>query len=117
MSRSYEMAIKVGGIKKEKFHAVMDFLEGEWFRDEALDIRHKFEFGFLDNSDGATVNFQIIQQLSLCGGETEDEFGERIYEGILEINEIDFSMELEATYLDDLPFETYYFGTATPEDE
>ena len=110
MSKNYEMVVEVRGIKKEKFHAVIDFLEEAWFDEVADDIRDEFDNGILNNSDGLTVDFEICQAGFLCGGESDMEFGERLYKGIRTINKAKCKMKLVSMYLEDPPTETFNFG-------
>ena len=109
MSRAYEMEIRVEGIKKDKIDAVLDFLEDAWFDEVADDTRMEIENGICDNPDG-TIDFSMRQVGYLCGGEGENEWAERMYKGIREINDAKCKVEVEAVYLEDPPCETYSFG-------
>ena len=86
MSRSYEMEVRAGKIRKDKFNAVLDYLKKIWFEDNAEDVRMEFERGELDSGDG-TVEFSIWEPGYLTGGDGEEEWAERVYTKIREINE------------------------------
>ena len=95
MSRSYEMAIEISGIKKEKRKQVRKAVEREWNM-EVFDCDGKDAFA--------------SGQGSLCGGESEEEFSQRMARAIWQANGGYCEVTVEAAYLDELPYETYSFG-------
>lgn len=95
MSRSYDMAIEIAGIKKEKKEAVKAAVEKEW----NVEIFH---------FDGR--NAFASGQGSLCGGESEEEFSQRMAKAVWKANGRYCEVTVKATYLDELPYETYFFG-------
>ena len=95
MSRSYEMAIEISGITKEKRKRVKEAVESEW-NVEVFDFNGKDAFA---SGYG-----------SLCGGESEEEFSQRVARAIWQANGGYCEVTVKATYLDGLPYETYFFG-------
>jgi hypothetical protein len=95
MSRSYDMAIELSGIKKEKRKQVREAVEKEW-NVELFDFDGKDAFA---NGYG-----------SLCGGESEEEFSQRLARAVWQANGGYCEVTVKATYLDELPYETYFFG-------
>jgi len=93
MSRLYEMSLVVRG-------AAVD----ENTISEAADEHWNFE-------DWSSYNKEISAhgQSNLCGGETEEEFAQRLTESIWKANGKFCEVEVIATYLEDLPHENYLF--------
>jgi len=109
MSRSYDMQIRVCGIKEENFESVVNFLEEVWWRGDVADVKDTFENNRDDITEPDGISFFMCEQGSLCGGEGEDEFAERVYDGLKEI-EPDIRITINAVYLDDPPMTEYSFG-------
>ena len=95
MSRSYEMAIEVSGIKKERRKSVLKAVRKKWNIEVVDSGRH----GIFLSGEG-----------SLCGGESEEEFARRLSRAIWQVNGGYCEVTIKATYLDELPYETYSFG-------
>ncbi len=93
MSRYYNMAVTITGAAHERVDAVKEAAAAEWsFDDWQLDPK-----GVLTASADDR----------LCGGETEDEFVERLTKAIWTANGSFCEVEVNATYLEDLPCETH----------
>jgi hypothetical protein len=93
MSRAYDMYLQVAQFQPERregikaaARAIWDF---EWFCD--------------------APTLEGFGESSLCGGEREDQFADRLAKGIWAANGGFCSVIVTATYLDDLPKETYEF--------
>ncbi len=92
MSRYYTMAVTITGAARDRVDAVKQAAEAEWTFDDWL-----LDDGVLTSpADG-----------SLCGGETEEEFTERLAKAIWTANDGYCRVEVRATYLDQMPFETH----------
>lgn len=94
MSRFYEMAIDVFGIAQGKNKKIHHAVEKEWT------IEH-FDF----RKGSAT----FVGQGNLSGGESEDEFAERVAHSIWKANGAYCKVQVKATYLEELPFEIHSF--------
>ena len=97
MSRSYEMTVRIRGANPDRVEVVKEAA--------------RFEWGFndwypLDHPDDAQ-NFAADAQSSLCGGETEEEFAERLARAVWEANGGYCEVEVQAVCLDDIPYESY----------
>ena len=95
MARFYNMEIDVSGFRKGKRKSIHEAVEKEWPIDS---------FDFHDQSAlfGGEGN--------LCGGESEEEFARRITYAVWKTNGAYCEVNVKATYLEELPFETYSFG-------
>ena len=92
MSRSYSMSVCVNGYQPDREDAITNAANGEWdFTDQS-----EHESTLCASGDG-----------QLCGGETEEEFTERLSLAIWKANGAFCEVSLEATYLDELPYESY----------
>jgi len=109
MSRSYDMQIRVYGVKEENFESVVNFLEEVWWRGDVAEIKDIFENNRDDITKPDGISFFMCEQGILCGGEGEDEFAEKVYIGLTEI-EPDIRVKIHAVYLDDPPSTEYSFG-------
>lgn len=96
MSRHYNMNISVQNIKDEKMkNRIVEILKENW--------------------DGTGSWYPELEELNfwgednLCGGEGEDEFAERIAKELCKIS-TDLELDVHATYLEDLPYNTYSFS-------
>ncbi len=92
MSRSYNMAVTITGAARERVGAVKEAANAEW----------SFDDWFLD--DGVLT---ASADDRLGGGETEDEFVARLAVAIWTANGSFCKVEVNATYLEDLPCETH----------
>ena len=94
MSRLYEMAIEI------RHFDVM-------CRDEIVEAaRREWPFG-LEGSNNTVI--QGDGEDVLYGGESEEEFSERLAKAIWAANHGFCPVIVRATYLEDLPFEEYFF--------
>jgi hypothetical protein len=96
MSRRYSMAFSIEGHKKDNVDLIIVALERIWNIDDnpLVDDERIVAFG-----DG-----------SLCGGEMENEFAQRVADAVWKANEGKCRVEVNATCLEDLPSETYILG-------
>ncbi len=92
MSRSYDMQVEITGLDPSREEAVKKAAESQW----------SFE-GWFQNADRLIASGTD----SLCGGESEEEFVERLTRAIWTANGKFCPVEVRATYLDDLPHETH----------
>ena len=94
MSRSYSMHVRVRDVAPERIQRVKQAANDAW----DFDDWHEWENSISSCAD-----------VSLCGGETEDEFAERLAKAIWAANGGYCDVEVVATYLENLPCETYSF--------
>jgi hypothetical protein len=92
MSRSYEMQVEITGLDPSREEAVKKAAELEW----SFESWPPYDDKLLAYGEGR-----------LCGGESEEEFVERLTHAIWKANGKFCPVEVRATYLDDLPHETY----------
>jgi len=97
MSRYYQMSIAVDDVSKKEHTTCLGVCHEEWgSEDEYLTRWNKDNPNFFTESNG-----------SLCGGESEEEFAHRITNAIWKALGRFISVRIEATYLEDLPCESY----------
>lgn len=92
------MDINVEKFDKEKYDDIKDAIEKEWILD------HDFQ-----SSDDKHTSAMFAGESSLCGGEGEDEFAKRVAKSIMKANGGPCEVSVQATFLEDLPHESYYF--------
>ena len=95
MSRYYNMSVAITGAVANRVDAVKQAAKAEW------------EFDDWQEFDGvltASINGR------LCGGETEDQFAERLAKSVWAANCGPCRIDVIATYLEDLPCEEFSFG-------
>ena len=95
MGRYYNMAVTIAGANSEQIEAVKQAAKAVW----------PFDEWFLDIDGRLTASADA----SLCGGETEEEFAQRLATAIWAANGDYCQVEVNATYLDQQPYETYCF--------
>ena len=102
MSRSYNMFVRITNFNQDNKDQIQEAAENEWggLGDNWYIHENEDEIQMSSESDG-----------SLCGGEGEEEFSERIAKAIWEANGGFCKVEVSATYLEDLPCETYFFDS------
>lgn len=98
MSRYYEMDIEVSGIVPDKMDEILDVIRDEWNIDDVY-----------EQSDTC---LNVIGRSTLSGGETEEEFSRRLSQEIWRVNGQFCKVIVRATYLEELPYETYTFDQA-----
>ena len=92
MSSFYNMHIKISGHVVGMTKAIKTAANSEWEFDDWFEYDGKLSAG----ADG-----------NLCGGETEKQFAERVSVAVWKANEKFCNVEINATYLQELPYETY----------
>ena len=99
MSRYYEMDLCVHRANPDRVDAVKKAAAEEWpFEDW-------YSLGYPDTP----TSFGSSGRDNLYGGESEKEFAERLVRAIWEANGGYCEVEVRATYLEELPYETYSF--------
>jgi len=97
MSRNYSMTVFVADYDTEKAAAIREAAEEEWNFDDWREVpRHDKPPQLAGWGDDV-----------LCGGETEDEFADRLAKAIWRANGAYCGVEVHAVFLDDLPREVY----------
>jgi hypothetical protein len=95
MSRYYEMAVTVTDLNPERKGQLIEAANQEW----EFDDWYQEDNYISASSDG-----------NLCGGESEEEFATRLTKAIWKANGAFCSVDVQATYLEDLPSERYSLG-------
>ena len=103
MSSFYEMSVEVSGYDPAKVAEIQAAAEQEWPFDDW------WRAG--DESDSAAT-MHASGQNSLCVGESEEEFTERLSLAIWRANGGYCHVSVDATYLENLPFETHELDEA-----
>ena len=99
MSRAYAMQVSAESFKEEKRADIEEAIEEEW----TWDYSHK-------NEEGSSTLIYMSGENSLGGGESEDEFSQRVAEAVWKANGKYCLVEVTCTYLENLPYEVYPFG-------
>ena len=94
MSRFYGMSVRIAGFPSAAIDQMKQAAEGEW----------PFENW---TGDGQTGELSSYAEDKLCGGEEEEAFAERLTLAIWQAAGECCQVTVNATYLDDLPFESY----------
>ena len=95
MSRYYEMSVEISGYRPENVQAIQKAAEHEWpFKD------------WYDRDEAITA----AAEANLCGGESEQEFTERLSMAIWRANGAYCKVTVTATYLENRPYETHCLG-------
>ena len=97
MSRTYEMDVVIQEINPKRVNAVKRALNREW----------EFSGWWVRKSEISTSGVS-----TLSGGEGEDEFVNRLAQAVWKANRGYCHVEVNAYYLEDLPFETHVRGEA-----
>lgn len=96
MSRFYEMSVEVSGHGPAKVGEIRAAAEQEW------------PFGdWWSPGDDDAAAMHASGQGSLCGGESEEDFTERLSLAIWHANGGFCRVSVDATYLENLPYETH----------
>jgi len=99
MSRRYDMDIRVEGVKEKEHGALVD---------EAISQIWNTAYGYIDpGKDPSLLLFLAGGEGSLCGGETEEGFTDGVAEAIWNALGYYVSVEVSATYLEDLPCQSH----------
>jgi len=99
MSRPYEMTVIVRGVAPNRAEAVKGAAGECWDFDGWIPLE----------CEDDRCAFQASGYGSLCGGEQEDEFADRLAQEIWAANNGYCEVEVRAVCLDDLPYESYCF--------
>ena len=94
MSRYYDMGVEISGHDPEKEDQIKKAAENEWPFDRLVVFgRRRFA--------------SIRTRTGLCGGESEEQFTERLSVAIWRANGGFCEVVVNATYLEELPYETH----------
>ena len=93
MSRYYDMGVEILGYAPGREDQIKQAAEKEW--------------PFVDWSSSGDENLQASAQDSLGGGESEEQFTERLSVAIWRANGNFCEVVVGAAYLDNLPYETH----------
>jgi hypothetical protein len=106
MSRFYGMSIKITGHDENKAHAIFKAIKKEWdFQDEFLnDITAQEDEPAKQTADRPRF-LSAYGESYLGGGESEDQFTDRIALAVWKANGGYCHIQVDATYLEDLPYE------------
>jgi hypothetical protein len=97
MSRAYEMSVTISGHELARIETIKAAAGEEWpFQD------------WCDNGEDLTASAEG----QLCGGESEEEFTERLSLAIWKANGAYCAVTVDATYLESLPYETHCLDEA-----
>jgi hypothetical protein len=94
MSRFYEMTVAITEFDKKRKDAIVEVCQDIWNFDDPCDY-----------ADGKS--FEMHGQDSLCGGEVEEQFTDRLAKAVWKANKKYCLVEVRATYLESLPCEHY----------
>jgi hypothetical protein len=100
MSRFYGMSIKITGHDEKKAHAIFKAIKKEW------DFQDEFFHDITAQEDEPRF-LSAYGEGYLCGGESEEEFTDRIALAVWKANGGYCHIQVDATYLEDLPCETH----------
>jgi len=93
MSRYYEMGVEIMGHDAEKESQIKQAAEQEW--------------PFSDWWSSGEGDLRASAESALCGGESEEQFTERLSVAIWRANGGFCEVVVNATYLEDLPYEIH----------
>jgi len=96
MSRYYGMQVRIHNVQPDRIPNITQAAEEEW----------EFE-GWRDWQDNGQTHLAAYGESSLCGGENEEEFTDRLAATVWEANGQFCKVLVHATYLEDLPCETH----------
>lgn len=97
MSRAYEMHVTIEDVTKDVEHAVIDACNEQWnFDDWASGVGGEESY-----------NVEGWGRSRLCGGESEEEFTDRLSFAIWEATGCYLLVRVNATYLEDIPCEVH----------
>jgi hypothetical protein len=102
MSSFYEMSVELSGYDAAKAEEIQAAAVAEW----------PFDDWWLAGAGEPGETMHASAQSSLCGGESEEAFTERLSLAIWRANGSYCSVSVDATYLENLPYETHSLGQA-----
>jgi len=88
------MSIIVEKYNEEKVNEIEEAINSNW---------NLNDFSVYNNE------LYAVGENNLCGGESEEEFANRMSKAIWEANDAYCEININATYLEDLPYESYNF--------
>jgi len=97
MSRFYDMSVEISGYDPAKAEEIQAVAEAEW----------PFDDWWLAGAGEPGETMHASAQSSLCGGESQEEFAERLSLAVWRANGSYCSVTVDATYLENLPYETH----------
>lgn len=98
MSRYYEMSVEIFEYDVEKIDAIKEAAAHEWSFDD---------WTFYGGPDDRVSGVMGCGRSSLCGGETEEEFADRLAVAIWRANGGCCEVDVDATFLENQPFESH----------
>lgn len=96
MSRYYEMSVEISEYNPAKAKEIQAAAEAEWSFDD-----------WWSANDEPGEAMHASAQGNLSGGESEEEFAERLSLAVWRANGGYCSVTIDATYLENLPYETH----------
>ena len=97
MSQFYEMSVDISGYDPVKAKEIQEAAEAEW----------PFDDWWCASDDKPGETMHASAQSSLCGGESEEKFTERLSLAVWRANGGYCGVTVDATYLENLPYETH----------
>ena len=110
VSRSYEMCLKIKNYETGKAEAIQKVAEEFWPFEEEGSGWEEWESIRHSAAGEKAIDHYLSSsaQASLCGGESEEKFADKLALAIWQANGGNWcEVEVQATYLDNLPFETH----------
>ena len=96
MSRCYGMQVLIDNVQEDRIPNIKEAAEQEW----------KFH-DWTQGEQNSPTNLAAYGEGSLCGGESEEEFTDRLACAIWKANGKFCQVTVQATDLEDLPFESH----------
>ena len=96
MSRCYNMTVVIERYDRDRLESIKEAAQSEWPLDREMWYADEDWTMVQNDADG-----------SLCGGESEEQFTERLSLAIWKANAAFCQVTVDATYVDDLPFQTH----------
>jgi hypothetical protein len=93
MSRYYEMGVEISGYNRDKEPQIKQAAEEQW----------PFQDWWPSDEGGMYTSAES----TLCGGESEEQFTERLSVAVWRANGSYCEVLVKATYLEDLPYELH----------
>jgi len=100
MSRLYGMQIAIKGHNLDKADEIHEAVNCIWPGDDWHDSRRW-------NAEDTDPEIGGYAENNLCGGESEEDFAIRVTEAVWKVNGGFCKVTINATYLEQLPYETY----------
>jgi hypothetical protein len=97
------MSVEISGHDPAKVPQIQAAAEKEWPFDD---------WWFSGDEDQGAADMRASAQHQLCGGEGEEEFAERLSVAIWRANGSYCQVVVDATYLENLPYETHALDEA-----